>query len=94
LTREVLLETFRAWQENDASVNAAAERLFCHPNTARHRLRRIDKRTGRSPSRPRDVAELCLAFEVHRRLMLPKPIETVDERKAATITICPAGAGS
>jgi hypothetical protein len=31
LTREVLLETFRAWQENDASVNAAAERLFCQP---------------------------------------------------------------
>jgi hypothetical protein len=34
--------------------------------------------------RPRDVAELCLAFEVHRRLMEPKPIDTVDERGAAT----------
>jgi sugar diacid utilization regulator len=67
--REVLFETFRVWQENDASVNAVAERLFCHPNTVRHRLRRIEKRTGRSLSRPRDVAELCLAFEVHRRLM-------------------------
>jgi hypothetical protein len=42
---------------------------FCHPNTVRHRLRRIEKRTGRSLSRPRDVAELRLAFEVHRRLM-------------------------
>jgi len=67
--REVLFETFRVWQENDASVNAAAERLFCHPNTVRHRLRRIEKRTGRSLSRPRDLAELCLAFEVHRLLM-------------------------
>jgi sugar diacid utilization regulator len=67
--REVLFETFRVWQENDPSVDAAAERLFCHPNTVRHRLRRIEKRTGRSLSRPRDVAELCLAFEVHRRLM-------------------------
>src|SRR6476469_5991579 len=67
--REMLFETFRVWQDNDASVNGAAEVLICHPNTVRHRLRRIEKHTGRSLSRPRDVAELCLAFEVHRRLM-------------------------
>jgi sugar diacid utilization regulator len=67
--REMLFETFRVWQDNDASVRGAAEVLFCHPNTVRHRLRRIEKHTGRSLSRPRDVAELCLAFEVHRRLM-------------------------
>ena len=67
--REILFETFRVWQENDASVRATAEVLICHPNTVRHRLRRIERRTGRSLSRPRDVAELCLAFEVHRRLM-------------------------
>jgi hypothetical protein len=67
--RDMLFETFRVWQDNDASVRSAAEVLICHPNTVRHRLRRIEKRTGRSLSRPRDVAELCLAFEVHRRLM-------------------------
>ncbi len=67
--RELLLETFRVWQDNDASVGGTAEVLHCHPNTVRHRLRRIEKHTGRSLSRPRDVAELCLAFEVHRRLM-------------------------
>ncbi|HXO83725.1 MAG TPA: helix-turn-helix domain-containing protein [Mycobacterium sp.] len=67
--RQMLFETFRVWQNSDASVNAVADRLFCHPNTVRHRLRRIEKGTGRSLSRPRDVAELCLAFEVHRRLM-------------------------
>jgi sugar diacid utilization regulator len=67
--REMLFETFRVWQDNDASVRGVAEVLFCHPNTVRHRLRRIEKRTGRSLSRPRDVAELCLVFEVHRRLM-------------------------
>src|SRR5271154_5992174 len=87
--REMLFDTFRVWQDNDASVRGAAEVLFCHPNTVRYRLRRIEKRTGRSLSRPRDVAELCLAFEIHRRLMWPKPIDAVDERKAATITICP-----
>jgi DNA-binding PucR family transcriptional regulator len=67
--REMLFETFRVWQDNDTSVGGAAEVLICHPNTVRHRLHRIEKRTGRSLSRPRDVAELCLAFEVHRRLM-------------------------
>jgi hypothetical protein len=67
--RETLFDTFRQWQETDASVDAAAERLICHPNTVRNRLRRIEKHTGRSLSRPRDVAELCLAFEVHHRLM-------------------------
>jgi DNA-binding PucR family transcriptional regulator len=67
--RELLFATFRVWQENDASVAATAEALVCHPNTVRYRLRRIEKRTGRSLSRPRDVAELCLVFEVQRRLM-------------------------
>jgi hypothetical protein len=67
--REVLFETFRAWLENDGSVRAAGEVLFCHANTVRYRLHRIEQRTGRSLSRPRDVAELCLAFEVHRRVM-------------------------
>ena len=67
--RAILFETFRVWQENDASARATAEVLICHPNTVRHRLRRIERRTGRSLSRPRDVAELCLAFEVHHQLM-------------------------
>jgi PucR C-terminal helix-turn-helix domain/GAF domain/GGDEF-like domain len=67
--REILFETFRVWQETEASVGAAAERLCCHPNTVRYRLRRIEKRTGLTLSRPRDVAELCLAFEIHRRLI-------------------------
>jgi sugar diacid utilization regulator len=79
--RELLFETFRVWRDSAASVNAAAEVLNCHPNTVRHRLRKIEKHTDRSLSRPRDVAELCLAFEVHRRLMWPKPIDAVDERE-------------
>jgi hypothetical protein len=67
--REILFETFRVWQETDAAAIAAAERLCCHPNTVRYRLHRIEQRTGLSLSRPRDVAELCLAFEVYRRLI-------------------------
>jgi len=67
--RQVLFKTFRAWLDGDGQVGAAAELLFCHPNTIRHRLRRIEKCTGRSLSRPRDIAELCLVFEVNRRLL-------------------------
>jgi PucR C-terminal helix-turn-helix domain/GGDEF-like domain/GAF domain len=67
--REILFETFRVWQETDASLIASAERLCCHTNTVRYRLRRIEKRTGLSLSRPRDAAELCLAFEVYHRLI-------------------------
>jgi sugar diacid utilization regulator len=67
--REMLFKTFRVWQNNDTSVGGAADVLICHPNTVRQRLRRIEKRTGRSLSRPRDLVELCLAFEVQRRLM-------------------------
>ncbi|MGA3256628.1 MAG: helix-turn-helix domain-containing protein [Mycobacterium sp.] len=67
--REILFETFRVWQETDASVGGTAERLCCHPNTVRYRLHRIEKRTRLSFSRPRDIAELCLAFEVYRRLI-------------------------
>jgi hypothetical protein len=39
------------------------------PNTVWHRPRRSERRTGRPLSRPRNVAELGLAFEVHRMLM-------------------------
>jgi PucR C-terminal helix-turn-helix domain/GGDEF-like domain len=67
--RDILFETFRAWVDQGGSVRTAGESLFCHPNTVRYRMHRIEQRTGRILSRPRDVAELCLAFEVHRRLM-------------------------
>jgi sugar diacid utilization regulator len=58
--RDILFETFRVWQDNEASADSAAKVLFCHPNTVRQRLRRIETHTRRSLSRPRDVAELCL----------------------------------
>jgi hypothetical protein len=69
--RDVLLETFRVWQDSEASADSTAKVLFCHPNTVRQRLRRIEKHTGRSLARPRDVAELCIALEVHHTLIRP-----------------------
>lgn len=62
--RDTLVGTFRAWVDNDGSIQQTASVLFCHPNTVRYRLRRIEERTGRSLSVPRQLAELCLAFEV------------------------------
>lgn len=64
----ILFDTFRAWLQADGSANDAAAKLFCHPNTVRHRLHRIEELTGRSLSRPKDTAELCLAFEIEQRL--------------------------
>ena len=66
--RTVLLDTFQAWLEAGGSANDTAAKIYCHPNTVRHRLHRIEELTGRSLSRPTDLAELCLAFEVERRL--------------------------
>ncbi len=66
--RETLVSTFRAWMACGGSVNTTAETLFCHPNTVRHRLKRIEDRTGLSLHRPRELAELCLAFEIELRL--------------------------
>jgi PucR C-terminal helix-turn-helix domain/GGDEF-like domain len=66
--REILFDTFAAWLDAGGSANDTAARIYVHPNTVRHRLHRIEERTGKSLSRPRDIAELCLAFEVDRRL--------------------------
>ncbi|POY31727.1 PucR family transcriptional regulator [Mycobacterium kansasii] len=66
--RATLLDTFQAWLRAGGSANQAAATIFCHPNTVRHRLRRIEELTGRLLSRPTDLAELCLALEVQRRL--------------------------
>jgi len=66
--RTVLLDTFQTWLDAGGSANDTAANIYCHPNTVRHRLHRIEELTGRSLSRPRDLAELCLAFEIERRL--------------------------
>jgi hypothetical protein len=61
--RDVLLETLEAWRDNGGSATEAGAKLYCHPNTVRHRLRRIESLTGRSLSDPRAVADLSLALE-------------------------------
>ena len=50
--RTILLDTFQAWLQEGGSANDTATKIFCHPNTVRHRLRRIEELTDRSLSRP------------------------------------------
>jgi hypothetical protein len=66
--RRILLDTFDVWLHSRGSADLAAEQLFCHPNTVRQRLRRLEERTGRSLADPLDVTHLCLALEADRRL--------------------------
>jgi hypothetical protein len=71
-----LLATLGAWLDNGGSASKAASVLFCHPNTVRHRMRRLEQLTGRSLSDPRGIAELSLAFEIDRRDEPPSPEAT------------------
>ena len=65
--RLILLDTLEAWLNAGGSADVAAGRLFCHPNTVRHRLRRLTELTGRALTVPRDVTELVLALEAFRQ---------------------------
>ncbi|GAB3006564.1 PucR family transcriptional regulator [Amycolatopsis acidiphila] len=60
--RNVLLMTLRAWFDCRGSTKLIAERVYCHPNTVRHRLKRITDELGRSLTDPADIAELGTAL--------------------------------
>jgi DNA-binding PucR family transcriptional regulator len=64
---DVLLDTLDAWVTHHGSAADTAAYLYCHPNTVRYRLRRLEERTGRSLNEPRAIAELLLALEAHRQ---------------------------
>jgi hypothetical protein len=66
--QDTLLDTLEAWLASSGSAAATATRIFCHPNTVRHRLRRITERTGRSLEDPTAVAELSTALHALRLL--------------------------
>ncbi|GAA2056779.1 helix-turn-helix domain-containing protein [Catenulispora yoronensis] len=66
--RTLLLETFGVWRDTGGSAEAAARRLYVHPNTVRYRLKRLEERTGRSLTDPRHLAELSLAYEIDRSM--------------------------
>ena len=59
--RTTLLDTLNAYLDHAGSAEQAADVLYCHPNTVRYRLRRLQELTGRSLSDPHDLAELATA---------------------------------
>jgi hypothetical protein len=61
--RGAVLQTLRAWRDAGGSTTLAAERLFCHRNTVRNRLQRVEAMTGRSLDEPLGCAEVCMALE-------------------------------
>ena len=60
---KVLLDTLAAWRDSRGSASDAGRILFCHSNTVRHRLRRIESLTGRSLGDPKATAEILIALE-------------------------------
>lgn len=71
--RAVLLDTLGAYLDHDGSNERAAEALYCHPNTVRYRLRRVQELTKRSLSEPRGIAELATAADALRLTTGPGP---------------------
>jgi hypothetical protein len=70
--RDMLLNTLAAFFAFQGSAIEAGKHLYCHPNTVRHRLHRIERQTGRPLNDPRSSAELFVALESLRTL--PGPV--------------------
>jgi PucR C-terminal helix-turn-helix domain/GGDEF-like domain len=64
--RSSLLGTLQAWFDAGGSAVEAGKRIYCHPNTVRYRLRRLQEHTGRSLDDPRAMAELLAALDALR----------------------------
>lgn len=57
------LATARAWLDADGSAAQAANALYCHENTVRYRMRRLEERLGCSLSSPARLAEFVAALQ-------------------------------
>jgi hypothetical protein len=66
--RDLLLGTLDAWLAAKGSARDAGAALFCHPNTVRYRLRRIEALTERRLDEPEDAAELVAAARAWSQL--------------------------
>ena len=67
----MLLKTLAAFFAFQGSAIETGKHLYCHPNTVRHRLHRIERQTGRLLNDPRSSAELFVALEALRTLPGP-----------------------
>ncbi|WP_425309607.1 helix-turn-helix domain-containing protein [Ammonicoccus fulvus] len=62
-TREPLLATLVEWLEARGSVADAAQALFCHPNTVRYRINRIEQILRTDLSDPVALADVSAAVQ-------------------------------
>lgn len=69
--RDTLLATLQGYFRAGGSVVDAGTLLFCHPNTVRNHLRRVERHTGKSLDDPAQSAELYVALAAFTRL--PEP---------------------
>jgi PucR C-terminal helix-turn-helix domain len=66
--QEILLTTLGIWLECGGNASAAARELYCHRNTVRNRLHRLEALSGQSLSDPHGVAGLSIAAQGVRLL--------------------------
>lgn len=64
--RDMLLTTLRTWLDAEGSATETGKLLYVHPNTVRHRLRRVEQHTGRSLDDLRAIGELTMAMTIVR----------------------------
>ena len=64
--RDLLLGTLSAWIAAGGSVSQTAEQLYCHRNTVRNRLQRVEALTARSLTDPTGLAEIVVAMTAAR----------------------------
>ena len=64
--RASLLETAAAWLDAQGSAKEAGRVLYCHENTVRYRLRRLEAHLGRELGNPKAVAEFAAALSALR----------------------------
>ncbi|NMO05223.1 PucR family transcriptional regulator [Gordonia sp. TBRC 11910] len=74
--RTTLLNTAEVWVSVQGSAAAASRRLYCHENTVRHRLHRLEDYMEASLDDPRAVGDLTTALQAIRTF--PQLGERVD----------------
>ena len=74
--RDMLLDTVDAWVANAGSAKRTAGQLYCHPNTVRYRLHRLQDELHMSLTDPSAVAQLVVALRAWRMLGDARPPAT------------------
>jgi hypothetical protein len=66
--RDMLLGTVDAWVANAGSAKRTAGQLYCHPNTVRYRLQRVQTELRMSLTDPSALADLVVGLRAWRLL--------------------------